>query len=106
RRGVALSVVGGKGGLGVPQPLAPVVGEDQRLVLPAHAGLVVDRQARVTLLLPADTAHPLKLGGRRGAAGPVTLHVVGAHRVLHRPSATIYTPVDIKTVSRWRGVPP
>jgi hypothetical protein len=29
----------------------------------------------------------------------VALHVVGAHRVLHRPSTTIYTPDDIKTVS-------
>src|SRR4029450_1938333 len=78
----------------------------QGLVLPPHAGLVVDPQARVTVRLPADSADPLDLGSRRVAAGPVAFHGVGAHPRPPPPSPTRYTPADIKTVSRRRAVPP
>src|SRR5262245_4742347 len=65
---------------GAGQALAAVVGEDQRLVLPAEPRLVVDREPGVAGPLRADPTDPLWL--RRGWIVPwaVTLHVLRAHR--------------------------
>jgi Nickel-containing superoxide dismutase len=105
--------------------LAAVVREDQRLVLPAETGLVVDRQPGVTTAFGADPTDPLHFGRGRVVARAVSLDVVRAQgeptilpiRFLRWVSAyqwnlpsvgaipptlapTMYTPAGIKRVSR------
>ena len=87
------------------QPLVPVVGEDQRLVLPACRSCCRSTRHGLTSLLRQMRANRYNL--EQVAAGPVALHVVGAHRV-HRPSRQyLYAGEQrSKTVSRRRDVPP
>ncbi len=67
---------------GARQALASIVGEDQRLVLPAETALVVDRQPGVAVRLTAHASDPLHLGRGRIVARPVALDVLGSHESL------------------------